>query len=294
MLSGKSNHRVITKDKSSVSNKLDFNNICGMMRSSTSKSKETNVNENIHRIGRLKPAKNVYYIEERKDDEPSIFIIDPATINKHKKFHQVRKSLEDVRIHKLNNNNSTQVGHAYDSECDANIGWNFMDRNYYGSRTLPRDFSRRNIRPGLNEFLNNIQQQNSSEVERSDTFAYNQPDNNNLFPPPPLGFAFQHSSSFDELSSAKSNRDFFHPNGNININVEHQKAPYQWPKVIPKSPSSFSMNSFRLQRQPPPFSKCPQNYNQIDEFDLDKIENDFRQSHSTLLKENVTDFGTAV
>lgn len=150
----KSNHRAITKDKSSVSNKI--NNICGMM----GKSKETNNGDSSLR--RLKPAKNVYYIEERKDEEPNIFIIDPQTINKHKKLHQVRKSLEDVRIHKLNN---SQVGEAYDNECDATIGWNFMDRNYYGSRTLPRDFSRRNTRPSLDNLLNNFQQ-HSSEVDR--------------------------------------------------------------------------------------------------------------------------------
>jgi hypothetical protein len=151
--SAKSNHRAITKDKSSVSNKI--NSICGMM----GKSKETNVGESVRR---LKPAKNVYYIEERKDDEPNIFIIDPQTVNKHKKFHQVRKSLEDVRIHKLNN---SQVGEAYDNECDATIGWNFMDRNYYGSRTLPRDFARRNARPSLDNLLHNFQQ-DSSEVDR--------------------------------------------------------------------------------------------------------------------------------
>jgi hypothetical protein len=147
--SAKSNHRAITKDKSSVSNKI--NNICGMM----GKSKEGDS------FRRLKPAKNVYYIEERKDEEPNIFIIDPATVNKHKKFHQVQKSLEDVRIHKLNNN--SQYSQACDNECDATIGWNFMDRNYYGSRTLPRDFSR--ARPSLDNLLNNFQQ-HSSEVNR--------------------------------------------------------------------------------------------------------------------------------
>jgi hypothetical protein len=152
-LSGKSNHRVITKDKSSVSNKI--NNFCGIRNS---KSKESNIGDSFRR---LKSAKNVYYIEERKDEEPNIFIIDPTTVNKHKKFHQVRKSLEDVRIHKINN--SSQYTEAYENKCD---GWNFMDRNFYGSRTLPRDFSRRTIRPSLDNLLNNSQQQHSSEVNR--------------------------------------------------------------------------------------------------------------------------------
>lgn len=133
---------------------------------------------------------------------------------------------------------------------------------------------------------------------RSDPFAYkrcsNQPHNNLYPPPPPVGFVYHHSS-FDELSSAKSNRNLYYPNGNINFVVPTKsQLEYQWPKVIPKSPSSFSVNSFRLQRQPP-FNKCP-NYNPIDEFDLDKIEHDFRRSHTTLFNENVkkTDFGTAV
>lgn len=162
IVSAKSNHRTINinKDKSCVSNKLDFNNICGMMRAN--KSKESNSRDSLHRLGRLKPAKNIYYIEERKDDEPNIFIIDPSTINKHKRFHQLQKSLEDVRIHKMNN---SQHVPSCTTDCDANIGWNFMDRNYYGSRTLPRDFSRRNVRPGLDNLLN-ISQPDSNEMNR--------------------------------------------------------------------------------------------------------------------------------
>lgn len=135
--SANSHHRTvnIAKDKSGSSNKLDFNNICGMMRSRDPKDCPR----------RFKPAKNVYYIEERKDDEPSIFIIDPTTVSKHRKCHQTQKSLEDVRIHKVNS--------GQPPDCDATIGWNFMDRNYYGSRTLPRDFARRNVRPSLDNML---------------------------------------------------------------------------------------------------------------------------------------------
>lgn len=155
--SAKSNHRAISiaKDKSSVGNKLDFNNICGMMRSSAGRSKDTNVTENVRR---LKPAKNIYYIEERKDDEPNIFIIEPAAVNKHKKFHQLQKSLEDVRSHKVNNNGTQPAGVGYNGD-DCDVGWNFMDRNYYGSRTLPRDFSRRNVRPSLDNLLDTFHQQ---------------------------------------------------------------------------------------------------------------------------------------
>lgn len=110
---------------------------------------------------------------------------------------------------------------------------------------------------------------------------------NDFYLPPPNGYAFHHSS-FDELSSSKSKRS------KVNFVEAPKVQEYQWPKVIPKSPSSFSMNSFRLHRQPA-FVKCP-TYNPIDEFDLDKIEYERRKSHTTLFKENIktTDFGTAV
>lgn len=150
-VSGKSNQRTVNigKDKSAVGNKLDFNNICGMVRTSLSKSKETSSRESIHRLGRLKPAKNVYFIEDTKHEEPSIFIIDPATISKHKKC---QKSLEDIRLQKISGKHDASP----QQDDDATIGWNFMDRNYYGSRTLPRDFARRNVRPRLDNFLSNV------------------------------------------------------------------------------------------------------------------------------------------
>lgn len=127
-----------------------------MRMSASGKSREASSRESLHRLGRLKPAKNIYYIEERKDDEPNIFIIDPSTINKHKRFHQLQKSLEDIRINKRNN---TQPLPPCIDDCDAKIGF------YYGSRTLPRDFARRNIRPGLENLFNNTQP-DSKETNR--------------------------------------------------------------------------------------------------------------------------------
>lgn len=139
----------------------------------------------------------------------------------------------------------------------------------------------------------------SFSLHRSATFDYNRcsSQNTNNFYPPPSAFAFNHHSSFDELSSTKMNhRNLYNPTVQVNfVDQPKNQIEYQWPKTIPKSPSSFSMNSFRLHRQPPSFNKCP-NYNQIDEFDLDKIEYERRKSHTTLFKEKVkgTDFGTAV
>jgi hypothetical protein len=104
--------------------------------------------------------------------------------------------------------------------------------------------------------------------------------------PPPNGFAFHHSCSFDELS----NQSKFNNNNNL-----------QWPKVIPKSPSTYSVNSLRhnhhyshhsdIPSPPPPPTSSYGNNNNIVEFDLEKIEKEFRRSHSNLLNR---DFGTAV
>lgn len=152
-MSLKSNHRMM-KDKSG-SNKLDFNNICGMMRSS-GKSKECN--GIYHRT--MKPARNIYYIKDQADEEePNIFIVDPRFYKNRK--CALQKSLEDIRMQKMNNNSYGRHYHHDTISCGGS-GWNnSMDRNYYGSKTLPRDFSRPKhgtARPSLDEFLNNFHQ----------------------------------------------------------------------------------------------------------------------------------------
>ena len=129
-------------------------------------------------------------------------------------------------------------------------------------------------------------------------------------------------NSFDELSSTKLNSNFYYPPPARNYFIDSSQTPqppqqqeYQWPKVIPKSPSSFSAHSFRLNRQPQmrqqPHNFAPvcSNYNVIDEFDLDKIEYERRKSHTNLFdrsiddnvevkdqikKKSIIDYGTAV
>lgn len=76
----------------------------------------------------------------------------------------------------------------------------------------------------------------------------------------------------------------------------HQQE-YQWPKFIPKSPSSYSVNSLRSNRRAT-FDESI-NYNPVEGFDLDKIENERRKSHTNLFKECrqkdlKKEFGTAV
>lgn len=154
--SQKNNQRAITKNKSSVSSKLDFNNFFGMMRrggkDSSSAKNETSPQHHVQRVGRLKAAKNVYFIDEPREDEPNIFIIDADTINKHKRFQCTRKSLEDIH------NNET----TFEQEP-----WSFASRSSYGSRTLPRDFCRRNVRASLHNFLDNHHQHHQmNHVER--------------------------------------------------------------------------------------------------------------------------------
>lgn len=154
-VSGKSNHRMM-KDKSGNSNKLDFNNICGMMRSN--KPKECNSNMNVYQ--RMKPAKNIYYIKDQNDDEePNIFIVDPKFYKNRK--CALQKSLEDIRMQKLNN---TYSRHHHRDACN---GWNLMDRGCYASKTLPRDFSRpKHTRPSLGNVLDDFYHHNGTNENR--------------------------------------------------------------------------------------------------------------------------------
>lgn len=162
------NHQCATslKNKSSVSNKLDFNNLFGMMR----KSKDARSNKlplevattnhaHTHRVGRLKPAKNVYFIDDQKDNEPNIFIIDAESINdRRERVHYARKSMEDIF--------SVAVRHRKSFNDDEHEPWNFASRQSYASRTLPRDFCRRNVRAGLGDVFDNYHHQTSHQVER--------------------------------------------------------------------------------------------------------------------------------
>jgi len=175
----------------------------------------------------------------------------------------------------------------------------------------------------------------SSSSFGSSSFTCKRPNHNSnlnsAYHSRPIGFG--HHNSCDELSSTtKSNRNFYYhqPTAaatkvNFADPPQHQQsqpqADYHWPKVIPKSPSSFSMNSFRINRQPLPPSlfssnnKSNSNYNPIESFDLDRIESECRKSHTSLFDESQlltscdddyvseqlnsarsakTDFGTAV
>lgn len=170
---------ITTKTKSNVSNKLDFNNFFGMMRKgkdmcsnkksalvvksdAQSKSPSAHHGHSHHRVGRLKPAKNVYFIDDQKDDEPNIFIIDAESINKHKRVHYERKSMEDI----FNQSRSENYRKSFDDEHEHEP-WNFASRTSYASRTLPRDFCRRNARAALhNVFDNYHHHQTNHQVER--------------------------------------------------------------------------------------------------------------------------------
>jgi hypothetical protein len=147
LMSMKSTRGRNVKDKLS-NNKLDFNNICGMMRSN--KSKDCNANSNTYH--RIKPAKNIYYIKDQNDgEEPNIFIVDPRFYKNRK--CALQKSLEDIRMQKINN---TYSQYRHHNVCN---GWNhnLMDRSFNGSKTLPRDFTRpKHVRPSLGTFLDNF------------------------------------------------------------------------------------------------------------------------------------------
>lgn len=172
--------KMIKDNGNNNNNKIDFNNMCGMMKTTTTKSKENivndqqqqqcpnNVNNNYNRTPSKIKSKNIYYVEDTsKDDDHNIFIIDPQTMHKHKRMRQQSMhSMEDM--HKLTNMQLS--GHGYYNNSNNNInnnhngsdiiGWNIVDRNACGSRTLPRDFMmRRNMRPSLDNLLENYYQQ---------------------------------------------------------------------------------------------------------------------------------------
>lgn len=112
-----------------------------------------------HRVGRLKPAKNVYFIDDQKDHEPNIFIIDAESINdRRERVHYARKSMEDIF--------SVADHHRKSFNDDEHEPWNFASRQSYASRTLPRDFCRRNVRAGLGDVFDNYHHQASLQVER--------------------------------------------------------------------------------------------------------------------------------
>lgn len=120
--------------------------------------------------------KSIYFIEDDSGkEEPHIFIIDPHTLNRHKKVrhhHANNKSLDDFRVHKLvSNNNSScnnNTGNYLNDHDDPDDLWyhNYDDKVFYGSRTLPRDFLTRNShshRPSLDKFFENYYNRRSSE-----------------------------------------------------------------------------------------------------------------------------------
>ena len=178
----------LINDKTNNNNgQIDFNNICGMIKTATTKSKENivkeqqcpnNVNNNYNKTPSKMKSKSVYYIEDTsKDDDHNIFIIDPQTLHKHKRMRQQSMhSMEDM--HKLSNMQLSGHGHYNNSNNTNNnhngsniIGWNIIDRNACGSRTLPRDFMmRRNMRPSLDNLLDNYYlQQQQQEQHRPNT-----------------------------------------------------------------------------------------------------------------------------
>lgn len=136
--------------KGGTNNRLDFNKICGI-NVRLNKSKQCNPNLNAQRA---KPTRNIYYIKDKNDScEPNIFIVDPR-FHKNRKC-ALQKSLEDIRMH-----NSHVRQHHHHDVCMNNL--RMMERS---CKTLPRDFSRPKCRsrPSLENFLDNLSQENDGE-----------------------------------------------------------------------------------------------------------------------------------
>lgn len=160
----------MVKSHKENNNKIDFNNMCGIMRSSS--NKPSNVKELTGSKTPIKiKSKNIYYVEDRtKDEDPNLFIIDPITVAKHQ--HRRRemlhnKSLEDFRQHKLLN--EMAAGNYYDASNDNAVWSRNAGRNYNGSRTLPRDFLMRAqyVRPSLDNLLDNYYNRRITEEQQN-------------------------------------------------------------------------------------------------------------------------------
>ena len=313
----------------------------GMMGNKRTKSKDELFHEFCERAGHRPKPKDIYFIESdtNEDDNKSIFIID--------KYTNLRKNSRRSSCVLSNNqnsnlcNSSSSLNKSYPKSlfdldnCDRTFLNNCLgdnnnyfqqnnsrDRSVYSSRTLPRDFLKRNV-----EFLDvdHFHAPVARRISASGVYS--------------AGPADYYKKSYETLPNSNRNfrqRDAYTGDDTVSVH---------WPNAIPASPSSFSARSqFRIhssnlypstvgqqvqsmplqqpsphlqhtdqhtfygkpppqvvqQLQPPPSqqqqqSASPSESEDFDMFDLDKIEHERRKSHASLFDGGI-DFenGTAV
>lgn len=263
-----------------------------------------------------------------RDDEKSVIIVDNyATLRKCRRNSGAPMSNNIRKANAFNSNSSLNNSKSYpknlfDSDGGSSTDGRFLnnhldnntyfernnsrDRSMYQSRTLPRDFLKRNV-----EFADHV------AVERRVSAS-------GVYRSPASRDDDYYKKSYDTLALRNSrNRDAY-AGGDDSVSVH-------WPNAIPGSPASFSARSqFRIRsgslyRQPPSSSssgarqpmqyysqhqlhvdpqqqsessarsQSPSENGDFGTFDLDKIENERRKSHANLFQIDFDyDTGTAV
>lgn len=281
------NSKSCTNDNQRKSSSRDsLNDMCGITKGILSSSKRTKSKDELfsefcERAGNRPKPKDIYLIEyDQLDDDKSIYIVDnyaslknrrnsfaPSNIRKSNLFNS-HTSLKDT-----NNKSYPKNFFDMDNNCDRRQLNNRVDNNYfeqnnsnrslYQSRTLPRDFLKRNV-----EFVDDFA---TRRVSASGVFMPNKDQQYNDY----------YKKSYDALASRNSRqRDAYSGDDTLSVH---------WPNAIPASPSSFSTRSqfqARSRNLYPQmyYQESPSGSEDFGTFDLDKIENDRRKSHASLFE----------
>lgn len=247
-------------------------------------------NEFCQRAGYRPKPKDIYVIEnDGCDDEKNIIVLDnysslrknrrksvtPSSIRKSN-ISNTNTSLKDItKSYPKNHFDSDSSDHQFlNNYFEQN---NLRDRSIYQSRTLPRDFLKRNV-----EFSD-------------ESLATRRVSASGVYQSPKDNYSDYYKKSYDALASRNSgHRDAYSGDETMSI---------YWPNAIPASPSSYSNRSqFRIRPgklcgtnlQDRSTSPGSENEN-VGTFDLDQIENDRRKSHASLFKIDLDyDEGTPV
>lgn len=267
------NYRSVSKAGSRDS----LNDMCGITKSiltNRRKSKDELFSEFCKRAGQRPKPKDIYFIDQSSYDdaaEGNVFVVDNyATIRKNRRnstsnirkssnLYNSNQSLKDTNNY-TNNKKTFPIKNIFDVDSfgGSNDGAIFLnnrmdnyfsqsrsssrDSNLYQSRTLPRDFIKRNV-----EFVFDHDSLSGRRVSASGLYT---PYNNSMtltatMPPlaAPKQFATTNGAdaeyfkkSYDPLTSRNSRQCDAYTGSEDTLSV-------QWPNAIPGSPSSFSNRS---------------------------------------------------
>lgn len=258
--------------------------MCGITKGILSSNKRTKSKDELfsefcERAGNRPKPKDIYLIEyDQLEDDKSIYIVDNYASLKNRRnscaLSNIRKSnLFNSHTSLKDTNNKSYPKNFFDMDMDRRQLNNRIDNNYfqqnnsnrslYQSRTLPRDFLKRNV-----EFVDEFA---TRRVSASGVYMPNKDQQYNDY----------YKKSYDALASRNSRqRDAYSGDDTLSVH---------WPNAIPASPSSFSTRSqfqARSRNLYPQmyYQESPSGSEDFGTFDLDKIENDRRKSHASLFE----------